>query len=1094
MRNRMFWVLIFLPLGLIAQSADKSKDETSKGYDITEDKVLYTIGYSHLDTEWRWTYKNSINEFIKNTMDENFYLFEKYPEYTFNFTGSRRYKMMKEYYPERFEKVKKYVDEGRWFISGSSVDESEVTVSSSESVIRHVLYGNNFFQKEFGKTSKDYMLPDCFGFVASLPSAINHTGLIGFSTQKLTWGSAVGIPFNIGVWKGPDGKGIVSVLNATKYTGGVENRLDNSKEFYDRLEENYNRSGYGFDFRYYGIGDQGGAPRENDVRNAIESLDNPDGKMKVVLASSDQMFKDITPEIREKLPTYQGDLLLTEHSAGTLTSQAFMKRMNRKNENLAQSAEQMSSLATLLTGAEYPQDKINNSWELVLGSQMHDILPGTAIPEAYELAWNDEFIANKGFEEPLKNALSIISSQLNTNVQGRSVSVYNPVAFDREDVVTAELEFEKMPQNIQVFDKNQNELPSQVISKEGKKLKIIFLAQVPSVGVSVFDVRSSDKSYRRASQELQVTENSLENRNYKVVFDKNGDITSIYDKNLQKELLLKPARLEFLFEKPSRWPAWNMDWEDRQNSPIDFLDSDAEIKIVEQGPVRVALEIIRQKRNSKITQVISLSAGNPGNRIEFDNKLNWQSKEVSLKASFPFSAENEKATYNLGVGAVERENNDPKKYEVPSKGWFDLTDKSGEYGISILQDSKFGSDKPDDNTLRLTLLYTPGIDDGRFWHQATQDWGIHDIRFALHPHRNVVQKSETAKQAEFFEKPLIAYETPQHKGVMGKELSLISFDSEALGLMAFKKAENSDYFIVRVNELKGEDQKDVTMRFAAPIEAAYEVNGQEQKIGDLNFSGKTASFDMGYFGIKSFAVKFKSASFSKMYQKPVELPFNEDIVTFDDHRLDANSIDNNTKDMFMYSMRSYPAELFPETITSEGIMFEMGDKQDRKMNVVGCKGQKIQLPKGNYDKLYLLAAATEDVTDSFYLDEKKEELSIQKWTGFIGQFYDREFNEDETEVLKMNDPYFKKSNIAWFSSHHHDDYPSRNVAYEYAYIFKYAIDIPKGATSIQLPDNDKIKVFAITAAPKEGDDVEFLQPLTEDFSDNEEYRLIEGSH
>ena len=202
-----------------------------------------------------------------------------------------------------------------------------------------------FFRNEFGKESVDYMLPDCFGFLWNLPSILHHCGLLGFSTQKLTWRSAAGVPFNVGVWNGPDGKGIVAALNATSYTSRVEDRLDKSPHWIQRLNENEEKAGYAFDYRYYGVGDQGGAPRVNDVKHAVNSLNREDGNFKVLLTSSDQMYKDITPEIRENLPVYSGDLLLIEHSAGSLTSQAFMKRMNRKNELLASSSELVSVTA-----------------------------------------------------------------------------------------------------------------------------------------------------------------------------------------------------------------------------------------------------------------------------------------------------------------------------------------------------------------------------------------------------------------------------------------------------------------------------------------------------------------------------------------------------------------------------------------------------------------------------------------------------------------------------------------------------------------------------------------------------------------------------
>lgn len=461
MKNTFLLFALLLPAFMVAQPLEKQKKS-----DLSKDRVLYTVGYAHLDTEWLWDYPTTINEYIKNTMEENFLLFEKYPDYVFNFTGTRRYNMMKEYYPEMYQKVKEYVKAGRWHVSGSSVDEGEVNISSSESLIRQVLYGNDFFQKEFGVVSQDYMLPDCFGFLANTPSIWHHCGLLGFSTQKLTWNAAVDLPFNIGIWNGPDGKGVIAALNATEYGGAIKKRLDQDSAWSARLDDNYKKYGFAFDYRYYGVGDNGGAPRETDVRHAVGSLNHSDSKFNVVLSSSDQIYKEITPEIRKKLPVYSGDLLLIEHSAGSLTSQSFMKRMNRKNEILAQSAEQLSSVATALTGAEYPLTKLNNAWNLVLGSQFHDILPGTSIPIAYTYAWNDEFIAANGFSGSVKSGLTGVSSQLNTQVRGRSVVVYNPVAINRSDIVTAEIDYPVMPENIKVVAPNGKEVPSQILSKK----------------------------------------------------------------------------------------------------------------------------------------------------------------------------------------------------------------------------------------------------------------------------------------------------------------------------------------------------------------------------------------------------------------------------------------------------------------------------------------------------------------------------------------------------------------------------------------------------------------------------------------------------
>ena len=203
--------------------------------DLAKQKTLYVVGYAHLDTQWRWAYPLVLREYIPNTMRRNFELFEKYPNYIFNFSGSRRYEMMKEYYPEDYEKLKQYIASGRWFVCGSSVDENDANVPSAESQIRHVLYGNHFAQREFGKESKEFMLPDCFGFPAALPSVLAHCGIRGFSTQKLTWGSTVGIPFKVGVWEGVDGQSVIAALDPGAYTGQVREDLSKSDSWLTRV-------------------------------------------------------------------------------------------------------------------------------------------------------------------------------------------------------------------------------------------------------------------------------------------------------------------------------------------------------------------------------------------------------------------------------------------------------------------------------------------------------------------------------------------------------------------------------------------------------------------------------------------------------------------------------------------------------------------------------------------------------------------------------------------------------------------------------------------------------------------------------------------
>jgi alpha-mannosidase len=1080
--------LAFMFIAFLAGTSMAGVYTEKSKFDLSKDKVLYTVGYAHLDTQWRWDYQKTINDYIKATLYDNIAMLEKYPEYTFNFTGAVRYEMMKEYYPEKYEEMKKYIEQNRWFVSGSSWEEGDALAPSVESLIRQILLGNEYFRKEFGKMSSDYILPDCFGFMAHTPSVWAHCGLLGFSTQKLTWNCAVGIPFNIGVWEGVDGQSVICAFNPGSYVGGMEKDADRDEHWTKRINENGEKYGIYADYHYQGVGDMGGAQQENKVNAYVEGTKRTDGNYNLMLASSDQFYKDITPQQRERLPRYKGDLLLIEHSAGSITSQAYMKRLNCKGEQLADSAERVAVAANLLGGIVYPSQKFDAAWKRILASQFHDILPGTSIPRAYEYSWNDDIIAMNLFSAGLTDSVGAVARTMDTKVDGRAVIVYNSLAIDRQDVVQAELEYPAgCPKNIEVVGPDGEVKPSQIISDKNNKLSILFIADVPSVGFAVYNVRSSE-SDKKLDTGLRVAGNTLENEYYKVVINAAGDIESIFDKQANKELLASPARLAFMNGKPKDWPAWNMDWKDQSKPPVGYVNGPAEIKIIESGPVRVCIRVTRSSRNSIFKQYIRLGGGQAGKIVEVENRVEWQTGSCSLKAEFPLTVSNPNATYNLGLGTLERSNNDEKKYEVPSHEWFDLTDTSGNYGVSILQDSKYGSDKPADNIVRLTLLYSPNTDDRNdYTEQCWQDWGKHEIKYAIYGHKGNWADGMTSWQARRLNQPLTAFEAPAHKGKAGKACSFASLNTNQVEVLAIKKAEREDVVIVRVKELLGKPAKNVQLSLGNGIKSAFEVNGQEFKIADAVVKGSQLTFDIGGYGIRSFAVELKSPA--QKIAKP-----NYEFVKLD-YNADAISSDKNKADGKMAQDCSYAADLVPDVVVSESVEFTTGPKADGQNNVVVCKGQEIKLPKGKYNRLYVLAAADEDTKGAFKIGSQEEFLGVQSWTGFIGQWYNRVFEKEIPEVsydgrfaLKAIDaPFIKRDTIAWFGKHRHT--PAANDAYRFTYMFKYALDIPAGAKSVVLPNNDKIKIFAMTTANNQNDATKPVCLLYDDFADRKPLKL-----
>jgi len=1106
--------------------------------DLSKQPTLYVVAYAHLDTQWRWQYPQVINEYIPKTMHDNFALFEKYPHYIFNFSGANRYRMMKEYWPADYMRVKSYIAAGRWFPAGSSMEESDVNSPSAESIIRQILYGNQYFRREFGKTSAEYMLPDCFGFPASLPSILAHMGIKGFSTQKLTWNSATtlggrgsieetpkGIPFNVGFWQGPDGRGVIAAFNPGSYGGQIREDISKSPVIADasarnnpvdwptRVQRNGKVSGVFTDYHYYGTGDTGGSPREDSVRmvEAIVSR-NPsfvptapnsapvttvgDGALNVVSSTAEQMFLNIRQDQLAGLPRYQGDLLLTDHSAGSITSQTYQKRWNRKNELLADAAEKASVAASWLGARTYPQQRLNNAWTLVMGGQFHDILPGTATPKAFEFSWNDDIIAMNQFAGVLTDATEAITSGLSTDTTGMPIVVYNPLNIAREDVVEASVAFpDRMPKGLQVVAPDGREVPTQIVENKDGLWRILFLAKAPSVGYAVYDVQAV--AAQKTNSSLSVTESSLENQRYKIQVNEAGDVASIFDKKLNKELLTSPIRLAIKADTPTQWPAWNMDWSDQQKPPRSYVGGVAKIRITENGPVRVALEVSRETEGSKFVQTIRLAAGDAGNRVEFGNVIDWKTSNANLKATFPLTASNFNATYNWDIGTIQRSTNDERKFEVPSHQWFDLTDHSGAFGVTVLSDCKNASDKPDDQTLRLTLLRTPGIAPrAGYADQATQDWGHHEFVYGLASHSGDWRSEQTDWQAERLNQPLIAFQSSRHPGGLGKSFSILRVSDSRVRVLALKKAEDSDEVIVRIVELDGRPATNVRLSFAAPVVSAREVNGQEQPLGRATVNNGQLVTSLGRYQPRTFALKLAAPSIrmSSPRSEPIALDYDLDVATVDGEKSSAG---------FNGKGAALPAEMLPGEIAYGGITFHLagGDKP----NAVVAKGQSIALPSG-LRRVYILAAsAGEDQKAAFGIGLKSVDLTIPSWGGFIGQWDDRQWKQTEVQIPPRTppagtppdiaaqlqrprtriDPYgqmigitpgfIKRSALAWFASHHHTA-AGTNEAYSYSYLFAYAIDVPANAEKLVLPANENIRILAITGS-NERNKVMPAQPL-----------------
>jgi alpha-mannosidase len=1018
---------------------------------------LYIVATAHLDTQWRWTVRDVIRSFLPRTLRENFALFETFPDYILSFEGAFRYMLAEEYYPREFERLTAWIRKGRWRIAGSMIDAPDINLASPESLIRHVLYASRYFKQRFGHSSVDIFLPDCFGFPFSLPTIAAHCGLLGFSSQKfIKWMAPSKTPFDVGLWEGPDGSRLPAVLNPGQYGARLTEDLSRSRAWKKRLQSAREDNGLGFAMKYFGLGDRGGSPDEASLFWLARSISSTDS-MEVVHSGSDQLFRDLEGEDLSGLPTHRGELLLPTHGTGCWTSQAILKSWNRQNELLADCAERAASIASWLAQFPYPTEQLRNDWIRFLWHQMHDDLTGTSIPEAYEITWNDQALSLNRFATVLTDAVAAISRGLDTETEGIPLVLFNPLSVQREEAVEAILDFsENPPAAIRVFDPHGNETPSQIVSRENGVLTIVFLATLSPLGLAAFEVRSSQSPCSHDTG-LNFGDSFIENQRFRVTLDKRGDLGGIFDKLLDRNILADSARLELLPDRSRKWPAWEILYEDLE-SPAKPFSGNFEHEIIEDGPARVAIRLLRRGERSSLSQTVRLSAQGAGDCIEVLTEAEWHTRGYILKASFTLACPAEKATYDLGCGVIERANNTASKHEVPAHQWADLSNEGEDWGVSILSDCKYGWDKPNDQTLRLSLLRSPRTF-RRFPHQGTQDHGRHRFAYALYPHHMGWREAGTVSRAERFNQPIRVFRAKRHAGVLGRELNLLSLDSPDVAVRALKRSEDGGEWVLRLQETAGSRSR-ATLRLGHGVGSAREIDGCERIRAAAQVEDGELHTRLRAFQPKSFAVRITPPETRISPLKTHSLVMSYDTVAASFHS-QKRGVD------FDGQGHSMPGELLPQEIMSGEIPFRLFKPEPGEPHCVTCRGQALELPEEDFDTAILLATAAseEDCRAVVQTDGISHALQVHSWSRPIGQWrlqrrlFGRPWGRPEPG-------YLTRTPVGWVGTHRHDS-RVRDQAYAFCYLFRYALPLPTKARILELPDNPVIRIFAITLAQSE---------------------------
>lgn len=770
-------------------------------------------GHSHIDVAWLWRIQESERKSARTFLN-TLALMDAYPEFTFTQSQAVVYDMVKQNFPEVYERIKEKVKNGQWNIAGNTWVECDTNIASGESMIRQLLYGREFFLKEFGVSSDIYWLPDCFGFSWALPQIIKRSGMKYFITSKLLSQDTNRFPHSVFRWQGADGSEIIASNQRTHYQGDFD-----AKQVYDAAYNNDCKEVLKKSFGMFGYGDGGGGSTYRMIESAkrLKSFPGlPSAKM-----GHPQEFFSYTETVKDDLPVYNDELYYENHR-GTYTSQAFIKKGNRKSEFLLTKAEAAGVFA-----GSYDKEETEKLWKVLLTNQFHDILPGTSIHEAMEDCRPAfEMLKNDG-GKLLESALEKING--NIEIINDGVIVWNLLSHSVTGPVTV-----KTDKDVQAVMREYQ--------KDGERYIEFIAENVPSMGYKFFPFGK-----KKDADAVICEKSSIENEYLKVVFDANGILTSVYDKENGRETLSgRGNEISVFIDKCIHETAWNLELNYVKKQWI--LEKADKIEILESNSVRAVVRITRSFNKSTVTQDMILYAGS--RKIDFDTTVDWQERDKVMKAAFDVDILNTQATFEAAHGAIDRpthRNNpfDAAKYEQCAHKWADLSE--GDYGVSILNDCKYGYDILG-SKMRITMMRAPTCPD------RYGDLGVNTFVYSYYPHKGSWQTGETVNNAFELNFPLMGFTAEKHGGTLPEEKSFVSVSRDDFIIDAVKQAQDGKGIIIRAYEacrFRGER----TITLDMPFTKVTECNLMEEDENEITVNGNSFTVNVKPFEVRTFRIE-----------------------------------------------------------------------------------------------------------------------------------------------------------------------------------------------------------------------------------------------
>ncbi len=786
---------------------------------------MSVIAHSHIDTAWLWPVAETRRK-CGRTFSSMVNLLSQYPEAIFLQSAPCHAEFVREDYPELFRRVQQMVADGRWEPNGGCWIEPDCNLTGGEALVRQFLVGIRWTRKYYDGYSSDTLWqPDVFGYSAALPQILRGCGIKYFYTTKMAWNDTTRFPYDTFEWRGIDGTSVLTHLNALPQEIDPECVMDQWR-WSQHKDAEFGR------FLSYGHGDGGGGPRHEDME-LLRRMGDLEGLPRVKHATVSAFMREIEKRLPQ-LPVWVGELYLELHR-GTLTSIGAIKRGNRLGEIGLRDAEALATLAALAGARAYPRAQLDSLWRVLLTNQFHDILPGTSVKEANDVAVTELFETVAAANGIARESLQALVGSANGNSMDRVA--FNTLSWARDGA----MELEGIGEGWRPADERQ--LAQRFTDLDGIEKTVLLGQSLPALGASL--VRF-ERGGMGGGSPFHFDGETLETPHATVHFDKTGRIVSCVMTAARREIVRAGGALNTLWigeDVPLLWDNWDIDSDQEQ-----FLGADARLvsrEVVADGPLQWRLRSeYRLGKGSTLRQDMVFHATSP--RIDFETRVDWREKHALLKAGFELAILADSARHEIQYGHVERPTHrnhaqDRARFEVCAHKWTDISEHN--FGVALLNDCKYGVGVKGSDA-RLSLIKSGTHPDER------GDEGRHVFRYALLPHEGGFSVESVVRAAYEFNIAPIA--VPAHHDAKGLP-GFVAVDAGNIVIESLKMAEDSNHAVLRLYEA-ARGATHATLRFGREISSIEETNMLEENARALDTDGRTVEVHFRPFEIKTLRV------------------------------------------------------------------------------------------------------------------------------------------------------------------------------------------------------------------------------------------------